>query len=223
MDDAANTQLKHRSHTALMEAQRQRNVPHPSFDIDGDGIVSIADYNLAKKFDADGNGIIDNEEMEAGKKIIAKELWEKHRAQHFLGKEAPTNADRSMAVQHLVSLTGEHGAFMREYERTKNHHWIEQQRGSSQVLECISKPKTPMYQPFMVPHTVQVAVLDNNISRRARTRSELFQTRRLDYSNAVRLHTEASPFRVYDAHAITRNYQARENVVAHDVNSFRRV
>ena len=35
-------------------------MPHPSFDIDGDGIVSIQDYNLAKKFDADGNGIIDN-------------------------------------------------------------------------------------------------------------------------------------------------------------------
>jgi len=40
----------------------------------------------AKKFDQDSNGIIDKEEMDAGKRIIAKELWDKHRAQHFLGK-----------------------------------------------------------------------------------------------------------------------------------------
>lgn len=224
MDDAVNTQLKQRSWAGLVEAQRRRNVPHPSFDIDGDGIVSIADYKLAKKFDADGNGIIDNEEMEAGKKIIAKELWEKHRSQHFLGKEAPTNADRAMAVDHLVSLAGEHGAFMREYERTKNHHWIEQQRGSSQVLECVSKPKTPMWQPYMVPHTMQVCIDDGSREgRRARTRSELFSTRRLDYANSVRLKTESSPFRVYDNQTITRNYQARDIVVANDVNSFRRI
>ena len=52
----------------------------------------------------------------------------------FVLQEAPTNADRSMAVEHLVGISGEHGSFMREFERTKNAHWIESQRGSSQVF-----------------------------------------------------------------------------------------
>lgn len=223
MDDTCNPQLKQRSWYGLLEAQKSRNVPHPSYDIDGDGTVSVTDYKMAKAFDADSNGIIDKQEMEAGKRIIAKELWDKHRAQHFLGKEAPTNADRVMAVEHLVGISAEHGAFMREFERTKNAHWIENQRGSSQVLACISKPTTPMCQPYIQPHCVQVSVFDKSPhGRRARTRSELFETRRLDYAASVRQHTESSPFRSYDSSTILRNYQQRDFAVSQDVNSFRR-
>lgn len=198
-------------------------MPHPSYDIDGDGVVSVADYKMAKKFDQDSNGIIDREEMDAGKRIIAKELWDNHRAQHYLGKEAPTNADRAMAVEHLVGISGEHGAFMREFERTKNAHWIENQRGSSQVLSCISKPTTPMCQPFIPPHAIQVSVFDNGHGRRARTRSELFETRRHDYAASVRQATDSNPFRPYDSSTIMRNYQQRDLTVSQDVNSFRRV
>merc|ERR1711865_1331331 len=223
LDDTCNAQLKQRSWYGLLEAQRKRNVPHPSYDIDGDGVVSVADYKMAKKFDQDSNGIIDREEMDAGKRIIAKELWDNHRAQHYLGKEAPTNADRSMAVEHLVGISGEHGSFMREFERTKNAHWIESQRGSSQVLACISKPTTTMCQPFIQPHCVQVSVFDKSPhGRRARTRSELFETRRMDYATSVRQHTESSPFRSYDSSTILRNYQQRDFAVSQDVNSFRR-
>ena len=36
--------------------------PDPSFDIDGDGVVSSLDLYLAKQFDRDGNGVLDTDE-----------------------------------------------------------------------------------------------------------------------------------------------------------------
>jgi hypothetical protein len=37
-------------------------VPHPSFDLDGDGHVGDRDYFLAKRFDKDGDGKLNEKE-----------------------------------------------------------------------------------------------------------------------------------------------------------------
>jgi hypothetical protein len=42
--------------TKLLQARTAEAVPHPSFDMDGDGVVSPKDYFLARLFDKDGNG-----------------------------------------------------------------------------------------------------------------------------------------------------------------------
>lgn len=40
-----------------LEIQRKKaDMPHPSFDLDGDGFVSSQDLFLAKRFDADKDG-----------------------------------------------------------------------------------------------------------------------------------------------------------------------
>merc|ERR1711977_679036 len=107
-DDAVNNQPKQKTQSAMFEARRRVNEPHASYDIDGDGFISQSDYHLAKRFDADGNGVIDKEEMDAGKRLIAKELWEKYRAQHFLQKPPITDIERQTHVDALVKLKDEH-------------------------------------------------------------------------------------------------------------------
>merc|ERR1711907_865566 len=131
LDETINNQLKQRTLSDLTEWKHKVNQPHASYDIDGDGFISQSDYQLAKRFDADGNGVIDKEEMDAGKRLIAKELWERYRAQHFLQKPPITDDERQEHVEELVKLKDQHGAFMREFERVKNKHWIEEQRGSA--------------------------------------------------------------------------------------------
>ena len=37
-------------------------MPHPSFDLDGDGHVGDRDYFLAKRFDKDGDGKLNEKE-----------------------------------------------------------------------------------------------------------------------------------------------------------------
>ena len=42
----------------------------PSYDLTGDGTVSIREYKLARQFDKDKNGILDEEERKACLKAI---------------------------------------------------------------------------------------------------------------------------------------------------------
>jgi len=180
LDDSINNQLKQRSREELLASRLKINEPHASYDIDGDGFISQGDYQLAKRFDVDGNGVIDKQEMDAGKRLIAKELWERYRAQHFLQKPPITDDERQEHVEELVQLKDQHGAFMREFERVKNKHWIEEQRGSAQVLECVSKPINTMYQPNMPQHPVPA--IENS---HPRTRSELLDARKRNYTKDV--------------------------------------
>jgi len=214
LDETINNQLKQRTRSELLQRQHKTNEPHASYDIDGDGFISQADYALAKRFDADGNGVIDKEEMDAGKRLIAKELWEKYRAQHFLQKPPITDVERQLNVDKLVALKDQHGAFMRDYEKVKNKHWIEEQRGSAQVLECVAKPHINMFEPSITQHPVPCGI-------KPKTRTELFALRRKNYADDVNQRA-GNDIREYGDHAIFRNYNQRDKFVSSDVNSYAR-
>lgn len=47
---------KHTRPSQVREARRQEFIAHPSFDLDGDGVVNQRDYFFAKQFDKDGDG-----------------------------------------------------------------------------------------------------------------------------------------------------------------------
>jgi hypothetical protein len=62
---------RHRSHKALAEARAAEMRPDPSFDVDGDGVVSAQDYFLANQFDVNGDKYLDDEERwELRKKMV---------------------------------------------------------------------------------------------------------------------------------------------------------
>eukprot|EP01050_Picozoa_sp_SAG11_P042611 SAG11_NODE_19715_length_460_cov_1.146814_2_plen_78_part_01 len=44
--------------TKLKEYRRLSNLPHHTFDVDGDGVVSQEDFLLANKFDDNGDGVL---------------------------------------------------------------------------------------------------------------------------------------------------------------------
>ena len=46
--------------------------PHPSFDVDGDGVISNLDYYLAKQFDRDNNGVLDDQEIVEMRTVLTK-------------------------------------------------------------------------------------------------------------------------------------------------------
>lgn len=46
----------------MVEHRRAENMPHASFDLDGDGHVGDRDYFLAKRFDKDGDGKLNAKE-----------------------------------------------------------------------------------------------------------------------------------------------------------------
>lgn len=63
---------------------RRTNHQHPSFDIDGDGVVGVSDLKIAKQFDDNGNGVLEKAEMEAGKRKMAKDF-----CRHYQDRTTP--------------------------------------------------------------------------------------------------------------------------------------
>ena len=59
-------------------------IPHPSYDLDGDGVVSNQDLVLAKHFDKDNDGRLNTGELKA-----AKEGYHTAREKYFWGIERP--------------------------------------------------------------------------------------------------------------------------------------
>lgn len=78
LDPDINNFPKARTASELRLNIRKSGVPHPSYDLDGDGYVSQEDYRLAKRFDFDGNGVLDPEERKIGQKVLAEEFFRRH-------------------------------------------------------------------------------------------------------------------------------------------------
>jgi hypothetical protein len=65
------------------------NLPHQSYDIDGDGIVSQEDLFCAKRFDVNNDGVLDENEINVGRLVIAEDFFRNHKdkAVHYFGPE----------------------------------------------------------------------------------------------------------------------------------------
>jgi len=79
LDPSANNLPRSNTQSDLRKNLRTVNMPHSSYDIDGDGYVSQEDYFLSKRFDLDGNGVLDPDEQEVGRFIMAQDFFRNHR------------------------------------------------------------------------------------------------------------------------------------------------
>ena len=79
LDPETNNFPRSRTKKELQRKKKLTNMPHMSYDIDGDGYVSQEDYFMAKRFDMDGNGVLDADEQEVGRFIMAQEFFKRHK------------------------------------------------------------------------------------------------------------------------------------------------
>ena len=68
-------------------------LPHPSFDVDGDGVVSQKDYRLARRFDTNNDGVLQRDE---------RDLLRKKMVADTMGKEASAAWPRPGPFGHTV-------------------------------------------------------------------------------------------------------------------------
>eukprot|EP01052_Picozoa_sp_SAG31_P012474 SAG31_NODE_731_length_12498_cov_7.368336_2_plen_475_part_00 len=64
---------QYRSQQDLWEDRWRSDQPDPSFDVDGDGIVSAEDLLVASEFDRDGNGVLDAREKRLLRQQLARQ------------------------------------------------------------------------------------------------------------------------------------------------------
>jgi hypothetical protein len=117
-----------------MKKIRISRIPHPSYDIDGDGWVSQEDYRLAKRFDFDGNGVIDPDERMIAKHVIANEFFDqnKHQLREFGGEIAQSSVHENVA--HLENSQ----LFEKNLRRLKAVEESLRSRGSTQMARCMA-------------------------------------------------------------------------------------
>ena len=110
------------------------NIPHHSFDIDGDGYVSQEDLLLGKRFDLDGNGLLDPEEQEVGRRIIAEEFFKAHRHDiHMYGSEYNNCSEDENIDRVAKSYT--FTKIMNGLKEKEKHY---RDRGSYAMTECLT-------------------------------------------------------------------------------------
>ena len=137
LDPKINNIPKSKTRSELIAKIKASNIPHHSFDIDGDGYVSQEDLLLGKRFDLDGNGLLDPEEQEVGRRIIAEEFFKAHRHDiHMYGHEyhghgaeqEEENIDR-VAKSHTFTK------LMNGLKEKEKHY---RDRGSYAMTECLT-------------------------------------------------------------------------------------
>ena len=63
LDDKKRNIPRHRTRSELLASRKITNIPHMSFDVDMDGVVSPLDMKYSKAFDLDGDGILSHDEL----------------------------------------------------------------------------------------------------------------------------------------------------------------
>jgi hypothetical protein len=97
----------------LLEARAKAMLPDPSFDVDGDGVVSATDYYLSSQFDVDKDGHIDDEERAELRKTMVDALVRKYRAVPKVEDEA--TAEMIKMFTRDLDKTVQKSTFMQDF------------------------------------------------------------------------------------------------------------
>ena len=134
LDPSINNLPLSRTRSELMKRLRATSVPHPSYDIDGDGWVSQEDYRLAKRFDFDGNGVLDPEERQVAKTVLADEFFRRNADKLYVyGDKVAENSHK----QNVNSLAHAY-SFERSYNSLKQIERSVQATKSKEIRECMA-------------------------------------------------------------------------------------
>jgi hypothetical protein len=80
LDPHWRAQPRYKTVTEMKEARRQAMKPHPTFDVDGDGVVSSTDFYLSNRFDENGDGELQDTERHHLRKKMVEETIAKYRS-----------------------------------------------------------------------------------------------------------------------------------------------
>ena len=81
--DIWNPNPAHKTAADLFHTQHLSRLPNPTYDVDGDGVVSTEDLYMASKFDFNGDWILDQDELIALRKKMVNDVVTEYTEQPF--------------------------------------------------------------------------------------------------------------------------------------------
>ena len=139
LDTEVNNLPKSKTFTELRRKKRYMDMPHASYDIDGDGIVSQEDMFLAKRFDLDGNGVLDADEQAMGKRVIADEFFKAH--EHELGSGLYGDEWKALTARGAAEKLVKSHHFNKQLRDLKRAERAVYTRGSHQMTDALTLKK----------------------------------------------------------------------------------
>lgn len=110
-------------------------LPDPSFDVDGDGVVSATDYYLSSQFDVDKDGHIDDEERAELRKTMVDALVRKYRAVPKVEDE--DTAEMIKMFTKDLDKTVQKSTFMQDFNKLYKKTASAQALDSTQMFGCL--------------------------------------------------------------------------------------
>lgn len=181
---------KHKTRSELMRTHKRAVLPHQTYDIDGDGIVNQSDLKIARQVDPKGLGVLDEVGTKNGKRSLARKYLVHNQKERWFKKIAPDIHAMPLdkAVEHIANVqdfsrtmanlrlrarpgNGTGGRGSRAALVEVDHGWAstEEERG----------PKIKTKVPATARDEGAVPEQNSLSFRPARSRSELFKTRKM--------------------------------------------
>ena len=175
MDDN-NPLPRHKTQKGLLRSYAALNRAHSSYDLDGDGIVSINDYKIARDMDTDNSGIIDQEEHDIGREQLARKFYEE--ANEYTQRNKLNHLQIKEKAHNLATLPEKQ--FGRRYQRLKRKLWIKESRGGINAINCLNFKGTAPADRFNDQKFTDSAIMSARTQklRKCSTLAELKQSRK---------------------------------------------
>jgi Ca2+-binding EF-hand superfamily protein len=122
------------SRSQMLKFRRSSMLPHHTFDVDGDGVVSSEDFALAQAFDINKDGMLqDDERHELRKEMVNKLITKYRRLPHAESQEAE-NLIRRFTKD--LDATVEASDFIHNYNKLHRHTAVINTHDSTNMHEA---------------------------------------------------------------------------------------
>jgi len=193
LDDDQRNIPRHRTRTELLADRKKINIPHMSFDVDMDGVVSELDMKYAKAYDLDGDGILNKGERQRLRQAMATDLYKGRKVVTNLAEKVISDTEIEEKAAKLTKSENFTEDFNTLHQRQCRNK-IAGSTGGINVLQHHFRARENRDYGLGSDHNV-VSVKTHNVGfedgsgsrRRCISRTQLLDQRRKDFRETAKL------------------------------------
>lgn len=134
--DGHHPKPSYKTRTELFDDRRRKNLPDPTFDVDGDGVVSQEDFRSSNKFDFNKDGELqDDERHELRKELVNKTVDRYMSLPHKMKQDEVMPLIENMTAD--LDATVDHPAFLNNLKQLNNASSVSRTFDSKKVHRSI--------------------------------------------------------------------------------------
>jgi len=193
LDDEKRNLPRHATRSELLASRKVTNIPHMSFDVDMDGVVSPLDMKYSKAFDLDGDGILSKAERKELRHAMAVDLFQDRKVMNNLAETPITDEQIEGKAEQLVESQDYTADFARLYKQQTRSKIAGSGGGISAMQQHFRYQENRDYGLGTDHNASSVKTHNHGIPdgnggrKRCFSRSQLFEQRKNDFRETAKL------------------------------------